>query len=342
MNSSSQLKKALRFGFAGLRHVHIFDLVGRAETHPSIAISGLWERDITQSLYNPKDWKWNTFTHWSDLLDESDVIAVGDTYGNRGQLVIKALKAGKHVIADKPLCVKLDELKVIQNLLRTTNLKLGLMLDLRDHPNWIGLKHLILEKNIVGSIQTVHFSGQHPLLRKKRPKWYFEENQHGGTLNDICIHAIDFIPWMTGLKINSLEYARTWNAKASNDPIFNDCAQCVFKLSNGAGVMGDVSYLAPDGLGYKLDNYWRVTVHGSSGMLETSYSRDGIEVILDESDSPEIIQMKGGRPGGYLEDFLADISSTKNPCTLDTDQVLEASEWALKLEELSKQRERVL
>jgi len=29
-----------------------------------------------------------------------------------------------------------------------------------------------------------------------RPAWYFEPGMHGGTLNDIAIHALDFIPWV--------------------------------------------------------------------------------------------------------------------------------------------------
>jgi len=56
---------------------------------------------------------------------------------------------------------------------------------------------------------------------------------------------MDFLPWLTGFDIAAVEYARTWNAKAAVTPGFEDCAQFVIRLENGAGVIGDVSYLAP-------------------------------------------------------------------------------------------------
>ena len=39
---------------------------------------------------------------------ECDAVAVGDYFARRGEIVIAALEAGKHVIADKPICTKLE------------------------------------------------------------------------------------------------------------------------------------------------------------------------------------------------------------------------------------------
>jgi|SRR6266511_4727891 len=101
--------------------------------------------------------------------------------------------------------------------------------------------------------------------RGARPGWYFERGKHGGTINDIAIHAFDFVPWITGLEWRAIIAARTWNAKAREFPHFHDCAQIMATLANGAGVRADVSYLAPDRLRYKLPHYWHVLVHGTRG-----------------------------------------------------------------------------
>jgi len=44
----------------------------------------------------------------------------------------------------------------------------------------------------------------------------------------------------------------------------------MLRLSNGCGLLGDVSYLMPGPMGYTMGQYWRVTVWGAKGLLETS------------------------------------------------------------------------
>lgn len=272
-----------------------------------------------------------THDSFEALLADCEAVAVGDAYGRRGNLVLTALRSGRHVIADKPLCTSLDELAEIESLAASSGLKVGLMLDLRDHGNWIALREVVRSGRL-GTVQTVSFSAQHPLMRQTRPSWYFEPGQHGGTLNDIAIHAIDLIPWVTGLDIDSTIAARTWNAKAVADPHFNDCGQLFLRLANGGGVLGDVSYLAPDACGYAIDNYWRMTIHGTQGFAETSYGRKGLLVADDASKEPEALPPAQPRPGGYLEEFLADVAGTPCQDGLTSASNLHATRLALQIE----------
>src|SRR5581483_4595745 len=125
---------------------------------------------------------------------------------------------------------------------------------------------------------TIHVTAQHPLLLDKRPAWYFEPGKHGGTINDIAIHATDLIPWLTGRKLVEVVAARAWNARLPQFPHFQDAAQFMLKLDNSGGVMADVSYLAPDGINYKAPQYWRVTCHGSDGLIEAKYMSPTIQL----------------------------------------------------------------
>lgn len=321
-----------RIAIAGFRHAHIFDLYQRILDRPDLKLVATCEENYEFSLMPVKGLK-PDFTSLEKLLAKADceIVALGDAYGNRGLQAIAALEAGKHVLADKPLCTSLAELDEIEKLATSKNLRIGLMLDLRDHGNWIALREVVASGRI-GEIQTVSFSGQHPLLWGKRPGWYFEPGLHGGTLNDIAIHAVDFIPWLTGLPIDEINFARSWNAKASGAPHFRDCGQLALRLSNGAGVLGDVSYLAPDACGYGVSNYWRVTLHGTCGFAETSYDAPGITLADDSSKNPEIIPPAPGRPGGYLDDFLASVLGDEPAGGLDTANCLAVSRLSLELE----------
>ena len=124
------------------------------------------------------------------MLEETDcdAIAIGDYYAQRGSLIIQALSHGKHVISDKPLCTSLDELDEIERLAAAKSLKVNCMLDMRDSAPFISVRKLI-RQGLIGEVHAITFGGQHPLLLGKRPAWYFEPGKHGGTINDIVIHA---------------------------------------------------------------------------------------------------------------------------------------------------------
>ena len=68
-------------------------------------------------------------------------------------------------------------------------------------------------------------------------------------MNDIAVHTIDYIRWETGLEFGSI------NAALPQVPDFKNAAQAMLTLQNGCGVLGDVSYLSPDGFGYQFPHY---------------------------------------------------------------------------------------
>lgn len=325
--------KPLKLAFAGFRHAHIFDLYERALAHPDVEVAGICEENVTDSLIasRPPSVEFGSF---ETMLAEADcdAVAIGDCYGRRGSLAVRALRSGKHVITDKPLCTRMAEWDEISRLVSETGLLVGMMLDLRDSGNAIRLRD-IARSGRIGEIQTLSFAGQHPLLRGTRPGWYFEPGLHGGTLNDIAVHALDLIPWLTGLQIAELTAARTWNAKATGLPGFKDCAQFLLKLSNGGGALGDVSYLAPDRCGYRTQNYWKIILHGTRGFAETSWNAPGVLVSEDSEPDPELLPSGTPRPGGYLEDFLAETAGKPAPDALTTQNVLSVTRMALELQQ---------
>ena len=173
------------------------------------------------------------------------------------------------------------------------------------------------------------FGGQHPLLLGTRPDWYFESGKHGGTINDIGIHALDAIPWITGLPFATVQAARCWNAFAPEVPHFEGAAQLMLTLENGAGVMGDVSYMMPDSSGYTLPFYWRMTFWGRKGVLEVAYNQDHVTLALDGEEGVRHEPLLDGDPGGYLRAFLHDIAGTTDVDELDTADSLRAMRTSL-------------
>lgn len=321
----------LRIAFMGFRHGHILDIYRKACSSPDMEVVAACEEDQESAAEILHTGKVRiTHTDYREMLDdtECDAVAVGDCYGRRGAIVREALEQGKHVISDKPLCTSLDELDAIEETALGRNCKIGCMLDLRSSPVFREARAVVRE-GLVGEIHGVSFGGQHPLSLGSRPKWYFEPGKHGGTINDLAVHAIDIIPWITGLRFRTCIAARCWNAFAEEHPGFADGAQMMLDMDNGCGVLGDVSYFMPDSQGYRVPWYWRMTFFGRKGTVEISSTLPTVVLALDGEKE---VRHRCPGPGpfpNYVDAFLRDIRGETEEGLLDTDTVLRASRVTL-------------
>ena len=292
----------IKIAFAGFRHPHILALYDAVKQSDLVQLQGAFEEDAETRAQMEKDKGivFNYDTYAALLADPSvDAVAIGDYYSIRGSRVIEALKAGKHVIADKPLCTEESEAKEIRRLCEEKNLAVYLMLDLRFDPSFFTAKKLI-ESGAVGEIAQIAFQGQHPLLYNERARWYFEEGKHGGVINDIAIHGIDLLTYLCDLEIEKINAARCWNAYATEEKDFKDSAQFMLTAKNGAGVIADVSYAIPDGVEFALPYYWQFYLWGEKGTI--SFSLNG-EAALFEKENKEKQILENKPAVNYLTDF---------------------------------------
>lgn len=325
----------LKFAIAGMRHGHINDLIARVRERPDTKLVAVCEQDAaTRAKLDPAALGAPVIDSrqrlWSDI--ECDVVGIGDYYGARGAIAIEASEHGKHVISDKPLCTSLAELDRIEKLARERRLRVGMQLDMRDRGSFRALRRHILE-GAIGEVQAVSINGQHPLLYGTRAGWYFEPGKHGGTINDIGIHAIDGVQWFTGQKVAQINCARAWNIHLKDKPWFKDGGQFMLTLANGAGVLGDMSYLAPDTFGYGLPDYWRVMAWGTKGLITAGINLPHVTLWQNGAKVERQIAPEANNSGGYLEAFLADIRDKPLAGESDTASICASSRITLMIQE---------
>ncbi len=318
----------IRFAFAGLQHGHIKTLYDLVSAHPECEVAAVWDSELSANFGIQ-----TTCTDFERMLNEVpfEVLAIGDVYGRRGSLAIAGLQHGKHILGDKPLCTRLCELDEICRLATINQLQVGCMLDLREYPNVVKAKE-IFDSGRPGEVYAVQFGGQHPLNFGSRPQWYFTPENHGGTINDIAIHALDLINFLTGEEYLQADFARVWNVKRNGNTTFEDGAQIAFRLSNQAGCIGDVSYFAPDQTGYALPYYWRFTFWCANGVLEFNIADSGVRYSDRTTNVPEIIPAEGSGKS-HLDCFLDDLKGTET--SLTASHVLNVTRQALTLQELA-------
>ena len=331
----------LKIAFAGFRHDHIRSLYDLAREREDLEIVAACEEDGATRVRLEQSGKVDvTHTCLDSMLDvESDIIAVGEYFTKRGEVAIRALQSGRHVIVDKPLCTQMEAVEQMAVLSAEHSLRIGCMLTMRDTAQTLGARQLIQEGRI-GEIHAISFGGQHPLLLDSRPTWYFEEGKHGGTITDIGIHAIDALPWVTGLQFERINAARCWNAFASDTPHFKDAGQVMLTMDNGCGVLGDVSYFAPDRAGYRMPHYWRITYWGREGLIETSSTIPTVHLLGSEDEEPQTLPLPPAQKGGYLQAFIDDINGNTPTNGLDTAAVLNAARRVIRIQQAADRGER--
>ena len=313
----------MNIAFAGFRHGHIYGLYDKVLSSQRANLIGCFEENekAREVAKTQRDIDFN-YSCYQDILNDEkvDAIAIGDYYGKRGGMIIDALKSGKHVICDKPICTSLSELDEIESLCREKGLKIMCMLDLRYYAQVETLVELF-DKGEIGKIINISFTGQHCLDYGNRPEWYYQDGKHGGTINDIAIHGIDLIRYLTGKNLSKVNCAKTWNAFATMEPSFPDCGQFMIEMGD-VSVMSDVSYAAPK-CNVMLPTYWDFYFWGTDGMINFRICENVIHLYKAEK---QVIECKVPN-ANYLEDFIDEVNG--KALRFDTFDTLESQRQVL-------------
>jgi len=271
----------VKVGFAGLKHGHVYQVLKRAVADPRVEVIALAESDEQNRKAGERAFgKPVRYANHRELLDaepQLDAVVVCEEYGRRGEAAIAALEAGKHVFSDKPLCTHVEELERIAALAAEKHLEVHVDFSLRHM--WARAA-VLLQQGEIGDIVGCTFAGPHSLSYEHRPKWYFAPGMHGGVINDLMGHGVDFAHWIArGPFVQVLSATRAC-VGFPQQPAFETAGDAFFQLEGGATIFGHVDYLVP--AGHTGD--WKCSVVGTKGDAVVS-GHDGF--TLRPAGAPE-------------------------------------------------------
>jgi predicted dehydrogenase len=192
------------------------------------------------------------------LTDETiDAVSICTWNNSHAEITIAALKAGKHVLVEKPLCTSVEEAKKIEETVKQTGKVLQVGFVRRYASNTKLLKEFI-DADELGEI---YYAKASCLRRLGNPGGWFSDKERsgGGPLIDIGVHVIDICWYLMGKpKVKSITgntYFKLGNRSnvknlsfykaADYDPEKNtveDLANALIRFENGASLMVDVSF----------------------------------------------------------------------------------------------------
>lgn len=143
------------------------------------------------------------YTDFTEMLKnpDIDVVSICTPSGMHADMVIEALRAGKHVLSEKPMDISVDKILAIEAVRKETGLKVGGVFQNRRNAVMEPVKKAV-EQGLLGEIYTAFFR-----VNWYRSDEYFLHNDGwrgtwamdgGGSLMNQGVHTVDLMQWLLG------------------------------------------------------------------------------------------------------------------------------------------------
>lgn len=303
---------SLRFAAIGLDHRHIFHMVGELlaagatcagycpETSDPRVLEGFRER-FPALTPRPRE----------ALFDDPqiDIILCAAIPVERAAIALRAMRAGKDVMLDKPGATALDQVAALERTAAETGRLLSICFSERFVVRACETASRLVAEGAIGRVIQTTGLGPHRLNRAIRPEWFFRPQAFGGILTDIASHQIDQFLHFTGSATARIVAAATANRALPDIPAFRDYGDILLAGDTARGFIR-VDWFTPDGLPAWGDG--RLFLTGTEGTIELRKyvdpdGRPGADhLFLCDRNGTRHIDC-ATEPLTYFSRFLADV-----------------------------------
>ncbi len=286
------MKEYLRAGLIGLGSISKVHL--DALKHLSIGrITAVCDIDEEKLTKTAGDTGAKAYTDWQELISDEnvDIVHVLTSHYLHAPMSIAALKAGKHVLCEKPMASEIgDALEMIQTADGCTA-TLNIIFQNRYNTSTAALKHLIDSGEagrLKGARASICWHREAPYYENSpwRGSW---KKEGGGVLINQSIHTLDLLSYLGG-KIKRVKGSITTDLLEGVIEV-EDNAHAVFEYENGAiGVLhatNNYAFNAPIMLEMAFENgTWQLWAEKLFKLV------DGVPTLVAEGDSASHLGVK--------------------------------------------------
>lgn len=198
------------YGFMGAAHSQAWRTAPRVFDLPhAIDMSVIVGRNADAVAESAEKWGWReSATDWRDVVtrDDIDIVDIVTPGHSHDEIAIAALKAGKHVLCEKPLANSVADADRMVEAARGSGSVAMLGFTYRRVPALTRARDLVAAGRI-GTVQQVRAAyRQDWLVDPEAPlSWRLKKDEAGaGALGDIGGHAVDLVQFLTGQTIEKV------------------------------------------------------------------------------------------------------------------------------------------
>lgn len=281
----------IRVGIIGCGKVAQVRHLPEYHERKDVELVGYYDLNNERAQGISKKYGGKVYDNYEALLadDNIDAVSVLTTNQTHAEITIAALKAGKHVLCEKPMATTLNECQSMVNAAEKYDRVLMVGHNQRLAKAHVKAKELI-EEGLIGkliSFQTnFGHSGPDEWSLDGANSWFFDrERASFGALADLGIHKTDLIHFLTGQRIVAVNaWIGSLDKKTPDGKLISvdDNAICIYELSDGC-----VGTMTASWTRYgKEDN--STTIYGSEGQM-LIYGDPEHSIIVDLKDGERIL-----------------------------------------------------
>ena len=254
----------------GLKHAHAY------QSHSKAHLKSISDFDIKKiESAKAKFSNIDIFSSSNFIIDDQDVdvISVASYDNYHCDHIIRSINNGKHVMAEKPLCLFPGELeKIIKAKNDNPNIKISSNLVLRTNSRFLKLKNDI-KNGKFGEI--FYLEGDYYWGRKEKLYGWRSEMDFYSIIHGAAIHMIDLAMWLLNDKPSKVQVAANNISTKGSNLNFNSFAVVILEFSDGKIVKltGNGGCIHPHFHGLKIFGNKLTAVHN----LNEAYYIDSCE-----------------------------------------------------------------
>ncbi len=213
------------------------------------------------------------YTDLDEMLKREDIDAVIVCASDKAHhsIATKAMRAGKHVLCEKPMALDLEECRDMIKVSEETGKKFMIGQVCRKAPGFIKAKELV-DSGAIGEVFFVESEYAHDYCELPGIDNWRKVPERHPIIGGGC-HAVDLLRWIAGDPEEVFAYA---NHKMLPGWPINDCVVSVIKFPNN--VIGKVF----TSIGCKRSYTMRTVIYGSEGTIITDNTSDTISLFQNK------------------------------------------------------------
>lgn len=323
----------MKVAILGAAHQHVDYALAEVEHREELELVAVAEADETLRRRFLPGIEVPSYRSAQELLAEYDVdvALVAGIYSQRADATVAALRAGAHVLADKPLCTSLEQLAQVRAAAEQARRHVSIVFEKRFHPATLALRQLLAE-GVLGKIAMIASTGPHKLNQAARPGWFLDRATYGGIAGDLPIHDIDLVLDLVAEQegraaaLQGSVSAFVGNARASDHPDFDDHVSLLLH-AGGVPATIEANWLGPEAA--DVHGHYRMRITGSEGTAEVDWAYHRLTVTTHDRERREVPLGPAQRPAQYFFDALL----VGDEPEVTTAASLQATEIALKAQQ---------
>ena len=257
---------------------------------PGLRLAGVCDVSDERRQTAAREWSVRTHARAEQMLDDPEIglVVVGTPPSLHADSVMAALRAGKHVVCEKPFALRVEEVDRMIDAAATRDLVLTVFQSRRWDPDYIALREVVRSGTIGEAFYMESFIGGHD---HPCDFWHSHEPISGGTIYDWGSHYFDWILQLMPGSVRAISanaHKRVWHDVTNSDQVRVDLT-----FSNGA----QVSFLQSDIAAARKPKWY---VLGTRGAVVGEWQQEPVP-----ADFPARVKVFRAADGGSHEELLA-------------------------------------